>query len=122
MNKMIRKIWTVAVAMLAVGCAGEDSPAEVVEKCWDALSRGEVAKAVELMAVGENEKALYVEMFDKRSGALQSTGGVEKLEVTGLYESAEEATVEAIVRLKDGQEIEATYKLIKREGQWLIAE
>lgn len=118
---MIKRVLVVVAAMLAVGCGG-NKPAKTVEECWKLLSKGDVRKAVELMDVKEGEKALYVEIFGEQSGELQAAGGMKEFEVTGISEGAEDATVDAIVRLKDGQEIEATYSLVKRDGRWLITE
>lgn len=119
---MIKRALFVAAAMLAVSCGGGNKPAKTVEECWKLLSKGDARKAVELMDVKEGEKALYVEIFGEQSGELQAAGGMKDFEVTGISEGTADATVDAIVRLKDGQEIEATYSLVKREGKWLITE
>lgn len=119
---MIKQLLVVAAAMLAVSCGGGNKPAKTVEECWRHLSKGDVQRAVELMDVREGERALYVEIFGEQSGELQAAGGMKSFEVTGISEGAEDATVDAVVRLKDGQEIEAAYSLVKRGGKWLITE
>ena len=119
---MVRRILVVVAAMLAVGCGGGNEPAKRVEECWKLLSKGDVHKAVQLMDVREGERALYVEIFGEQSGELQAAGGMKSFEVTGISEGSEDATVDAVVRLKDGQEIEAAYSLVKRGGKWLITE
>ena len=106
---------------MAVGCGGNE-PAKRVEECWKLLSKGDVQRAVELMDVWEGERALYVEIFGDQSGELQAAGGMKSFEVTGTSVGTEDATVDAIVRLKNGQEIDATYSLVKRDGKWFITE
>ena len=119
---MKKILMVVAMAMLAIGCGGEMTPAKSVEACWKLLSKGDVQKAVGLMDAKEGERALYVELFGEQCGKLQAAGGVKEFEITGTSEGAEDATVDAVVRLRDGQEIEASYQLIRREGKWLITE
>lgn len=112
-----------AVVMLAmVGCGGASKPAAVVEECWRHLSKGDVQRAVALMDVTPTERALYERAYTEQSGELQAAGGLKEFLLTGISEGAEDATVDATVRLKDGQEIVATYSLIKREGKWFITE
>lgn len=112
----------VSFAMLLVGCGSKGSPERVVEECWKRLSEGKVREAVELMAVGENEKALYREIFEEQSGELVEVGGIEEFEVLSLSEGETDASVEAVVTLRGGQKIEATYSLVRRDGKWLITE
>lgn len=118
---MKRVLLTIAVAFVLVGC-GKNSPEEVVEKCWKRLSKGDVEGAVELMKAGADEVALYRQIFAEQSGELQGVGGIEDFEVTGSNVGATDATIDAIVILKNGQQIEATYKLVKCGKSWLITE
>ncbi|MBO7300889.1 MAG: DUF4878 domain-containing protein [Tidjanibacter sp.] len=119
----MKKCLIVTAVMLAmVGCGGGSNPAAVVEECWKHLSKGDVQRAVTLMDVTPTERAFYEIAYGEQCGELQAAGGVKEFETTGISEGTEDASVDAIVRLKDGQEIVATYTLIKREGKWLITE
>ena len=77
-------------------------------------------EAVELMDVEESEVALYREIFEEQCGELLEAGGMTDFEVLSLSEGETDATVEAIVTLRNGQHIGATYTLIKRDKKWLI--
>lgn len=120
MKKML--LAAVSVMMLCVGCGSKNSPAGVVEECWKRLSEGKVREAVELMDVEESERAIYCQMFEEQSGELVEVGGIEDFEVLSLSEGENDATIEAIVTLRDGQHIGATYKLVRRNKHWLITE
>lgn len=119
---MKKILLTLALAVTLMGCGGGNSPEGVVEKCWERLSKGDIEGAVELMNAQADEKALYCQIFTEQSGELQSVGGIEDFQVTGTNVGATDATVDAVVRLKNGQQIEATYTLVKSNKGWLIAE
>ncbi len=110
------------LGLFMVGCGGADKPAKVVEECWERLSKGDVRSAVELMDVQPEEVDIYCAVFAEQCGELQAAGGIEEFEVTGISEGESDATVDGVVRLKDGQSVEATYRLVKRGKAWLITE
>lgn len=122
MMRNVKVVLTLAVLGLMVGCGGTDSPEKVVERCWEYLSEGDYAKAVELMDASLDERELYCSIFAEQSGELQKAGGVESFELLGSSVGAEEATIEAAVVLADGQRIEATYRLVHSSQGWLIAQ
>lgn len=115
-------LFVVSLVTLCVGCGSKSSPAGVVEECWKRLSKGEVRKAVELMDAAQDEVALYREMYEEQCSELLEAGGMTDFEVVSLSEGETDATVEAIVTLRNGQQIAATYSLTKRDGHWLISE
>ena len=119
---MKKILFVVSLVVLCVGCGSKSSPAGVVEECWKRLSEGKVREAVGLMAVEQDEVAIYREMYEQRSAKLVEVGGMEEFEVLSLSEGESDATVEAAVTLRNGQRIEATYLLTKRDKQWLIVE
>ena len=119
---MKKILFVVSLVALCVGCGSKSSPAGVVEECWKRLSEGKVREAVGLMAVEQSEVALYREMYEQRSSKLVEVGGMEDFEVLSLSEGESDATVETVVTLGNGQRIEATYKLAKRDKQWLLVE
>ena len=110
------------LALLLVGCGGKSKPERVVEECWERLSEGDVRGAVELMDTTPEEVEIYCAVYAEQCGELQAAGGVDKFEVVGISEGESDATVDATVTLKDGQTITATYTLIKRDKEWLLAE
>lgn len=118
---MKKFLFVVLVSLLLTACGGS-KPAGVVEECWKRLSKGDVKGAVELMDAAADEEEIYRAMFAEQCGELRAAGGVDDFEVLGLSEGESDATVEATVTLKDGQQITATYRLVKRGKEWLIAE
>ncbi len=120
MIDMKKALLVLSFAALCVGCSSKNSPAGVVEECWQRLSDGKVREAVELMNVEESEVALYREIFEEQCGELLEAGGMTDFEVLSLSEGETDAIVEAIVTLRNGQHIGATYTLIKRDKKWLI--
>lgn len=119
---MKRILCAALFALLLVGCGGADKPEKVVEECWERLSKGDVKGAVELMNVQPEEVEIYCAAYAEQCGELQATGGMDDFEVVGISQGESDATVEAIVTLKDGQQITATYNLVKSGKQWLLAE
>lgn len=119
---MKKILLVVSLVTLCVGCGSKNSPAGVVEECWKRLSKGEVREAVELMDAKQSEVALYRKIFEEQCGELLEAGGMTDFEVVSLSEGEADATVEAIVTLRNGQQIAATYSLTKRDGHWLISE
>ena len=117
---MKKMLYVVSLVALCVGCSSKNSPAGVVEECWKRLSDGKVREAVELMNIEESEVALYREVFEEQCGELLEAGGMTDFEVLSLSEGETDATVEAVVTLRNGQYIGATYTLVKRDKQWLI--
>ncbi len=120
MIDMKKALLVLSFVALCVGCSSKNSPARVVEECWQRLSDGKVREAVELMNVEESEVAIYREIFEEQCGELLEAGGMTDFEVLSLSEGETDATVEAIVTLRNGQHIGATYTLIKRDKKWLI--
>ncbi len=117
---MKKILYVVSLVTLCVSCGSKNSPAGVVEECWKRLSDGKVREAVELMNVKESEVALYREIFEEQCGELLESGGMVDFEVLSLSEGEADATVEAVVTLRNGQYIGATYSLTKRDKKWLI--
>lgn len=125
MKKLIamRKIlFVAAVGLLLAACGGADRPEKSIEECWKALSKGDTAAAVALMKTTPEEVELYRSIFAEQSGELQRAGGFDELEITGSSVGEEDATIDAVVVLKDGQRIEGSYRLVKVDGRWLLTE
>ncbi len=119
---MKKLLFGLLMTVALTSCGGAKDPAWVVEECWQRLAKGDVEGAVELMNAPAEEVALYREVYAEQCGELQAVGGVESFEITGSSEGESDATIDAIVRLKNGQEIEATYRLVKGKKGWLIVE
>ena len=119
---MKKILMMVSALALCVGCGHKSSPSGVIEECWQRLSEGKVREAVELMDVAESEVALYRQIYEEQCGELLEAGGMTDFEVLSFSQGETDATVEAIVTLRNGQNIGATYKLIKRDKRWLITE
>ncbi len=117
-----RALMVVSVALCAVACGGSDSPEKCIEECWKSLSKGDTAAAVAMMKTSPEEVELYRSIFAEQSGELQRAGGFDQLEIVGSDVSAESATIDAVVVLKDGQRIEGSYRLVKENDRWLITE
>lgn len=125
MKKLIamRKIlFVAAVGLLLAACGGAGRPEKTIEECWKALSKGDTAAAVALMKTTPEEVELYRSIFAEHSGELQRAGGFDELEITGSSVGEEDATIDAVVVLKDGQRIEGSYRLVKVDGRWLLTE
>lgn len=120
MKRVIKGAWLIATLMIAASCGGDKGPESCVEKCWQLLSKGEVEKAVALMDVSEQERELYQEIYREQSGGLVAAGGMVDFEVQSISEGEDEATVDAVVVLRNGQRVEANYSLVRRNGEWLL--
>ena len=75
-----------------------------------------------MMKTSPEEVELYRSIFAEQSGELQRAGGFDQLEIVGSDVSAESATIDAVVVLKDGQRIEGSYRLVRENDRWLITE
>lgn len=109
-----------AAMVMAVGCAGNKGPEQVVEQCWKALDKGNVEKAVEMINIAEDEKDTYVQLYADVCRSLNVAGGVEEFEVIGSSVGPQEATIEATVTLKSGQQITQTYELVVVGKEWKL--
>ena len=119
----MRKIlFVAAVGLLLAACGGAGRPEKSIEECWKALSKGDTAAAVALMKTTPEEVELYRSIFAEQSAELQRAGGFDELEITGSSVGEEDATIDAVVVLKDGQRIEGSYRLVKVDGRWLLTE
>lgn len=119
---MSRIVLAALMSLMVVGCGSSKSPEECVERCWRLLSEGDVEQAVELMDAAEEERELYCEIFREQIGSLMAAGGMVDFQVQSISEGVDEAMVEAVVVLKDGQRVEANYRLVRREKSWLICQ
>lgn len=112
-----------ALALFMTACGGGKlSPEKVVTNCWQMLSQGDVAGAVELFALtNETEHNSYVALYSQQAERLIAVGGVAEVEILSVSCGEQEASVEAKVIFANGTEDTSLYKLINTSEGWRLA-
>ena len=114
---------TLACAFAVAGCGGEDSPADVVEDFYSALSDGDAGEICDLLSNSAQEDAAGNEdsCEDGVQKEIDSGAAEEALGAAGDVEvgDATEDGDTAEVTVTSGDD-EAQVPLVKEDGEWKI--
>jgi hypothetical protein len=112
----------VAVAVLALACAGR-TPEAAVEGFYQALDSGDVDKAMGLLS----ERTLSMVGPDKIKAGLQEAsldikekGGVSEVEITNEVTSGDASRITALIRYGNASTETQNFQLAKEGGSWKI--
>ncbi len=119
-------LMVVGAAML-VGCGAKDtkrvlSPEETVSACWERVVNGDFEGVVALMDAAEQERAIFTESLRGAYEMVVEMGVKPTFVATEVSIEGDRATVKGVVTLSEERSVESEYRLLKRDGKWLICE
>ena len=114
---------TLASALVAAGCGGDDSPEDVVESFYSALGDGDAEEICSLLSNSAAESAAEdeetceagVQKGIDSGAAEEALGAADEVEVGEVKEDGDTAEVTVTF----GEE-EAQVPLVKEDGEWRI--
>ena len=114
---------TLAFALVAVGCGSDDSPKDVVESFYSALSDGEAGEICDLLSASGQEGAAAgadscedgIQKLIDSGEAEEALGVADEVEIGDATEDGDTATV----KVSFGDE-ETEVPLVKEDDEWKI--